>query len=221
MLEKAIRKNSQGEYNNEDIIHKLIMPMQCTSEDIIADKSNLWLIDERLSFHNFLSSDRSINSLPVTESNSNKEPDICSVEIFDNPLLVSEEENPPLASITVIEFKKPMRNNMGQGYEKDPIEQALTYLDKIRKGKVKTKDGILIPDSTSIPAFCYIICDLTDTMKKRCELHDLQITHDKMGYFTYKTNYHAYIEVISLQKLVNSAKQRNRAFFDKLGFPSK
>lgn len=221
MLEKAIRKNSQGEYNNEDIIHKLIMPMQCTSEDIIADKSNLWLIDERLAFHNFLSSDKPITSLPIADSSSTKEPDICSVEIFDNPLLISEEENPPLASITVVEFKKPMRNNMGQGYEKDPIEQVLTYLDNIRKGKVKTKDGILIPDSSAIPGFCYIICDITDTMKARCKLHDLQVTHDKMGYFRYKDNYNAYVEVISLQKLVNSAKQRNRAFFDKLGFPSK
>ena len=41
------------------------------------------------------------------------------------------------------------------------------------------------------------------------------------GYFAYKKNYKAYVEVISFDRLVNLAKERNRAFFDKLGLPTR
>ena len=39
-------------------------------------------------------------------------------------------------------------------------------------------------------------------------------------FFGYKDNVNAYVEVISFDRLVNLAKERNRAFFDKLGLPS-
>jgi hypothetical protein len=38
-----------------------------------------------------------------------------------------------------------------------------------------------------------------------------------LGYFFYSREYRAYVEVISFDRLVNIAKERNRAFFDKLG----
>jgi hypothetical protein len=41
-----------------------------------------------------------------------------------------------------------------------------------------------------------------------------------MGFFTYKASYKAYVEVISYDRLVNAAKERNKAFFDKLGLPT-
>ncbi len=50
-----------------------------------------------------------------------------------NPVLVSERQTLPLASITVIEIKCPMRNDAGVGENKDPIEQVLWYLDRIKK----------------------------------------------------------------------------------------
>jgi hypothetical protein len=41
-----------------------------------------------------------------------------------------------------------------------------------------------------------------------------------MGYFGYKKNMKAFVDVISFDRLVNAAKERNRAFFDKLGLPA-
>ncbi len=43
--------------------------------------------------------------------------------------------------------------------------------------------------------------------------------HGALGYFGYRKNMNAYVEVISFDKLVGAAKERNRAFFDKLGLP--
>jgi hypothetical protein len=43
---------------------------------------------------------------------------------------------------------------------------------------------------------------------------------DYQGYFGYNDNFKAYIEVISFDRLLNAARERNRAFFDKPGLPT-
>ncbi|AHF00818.1 hypothetical protein THIAE_02610 [Thiomicrospira aerophila AL3] len=220
LLQKSIEKLDDGKYAREDMIHELIMPMRKDSNEVLQDSCNLWLIDERLAFHNYLASDKTLNSMPITGNDSNKEPDLLSLRVFDNPLLVNDDTSFPLASITVVEIKRPMRNDMREGEDKDPIDQALGYVERIRDGQAKTKSGLLIPRNHDIPAYCYIVCDLTPTMIKRCKNFSLTMTADGMGYFGYNPNYKAYIEVISFNQLVKAAKERNRAFFDKLGLPS-
>lgn len=220
LLEKAIQRDQNGKYAREDLIHGLIMPMRKDSTEVKFEGFNLWLLDERLSFHDYLASDKTIASMPITGSDDTKEPDICSLYVMDNPILVSEEELPPFSSLTLVEIKRPMRNDASEGGDKDPIEQCLRYLQQIRDGKVTTKNGRPLGNSQHIPGYCYVVCDITPTMKNRCNMHDLTITSDGLGYFGYKKSYEAYIEVISFDRLVNAAKQRNRAFFDKLGLPT-
>ena len=220
LLEQAIQRGEDGKYAREDLIHNLIMPMQKDSNEIMFDSCNLWLLDERLAFHNYLASDKTLLSMPITGCTETKKPDICGLNVFDNPILVSEGDRLPLASIVVIEIKRPMRNDAVEGEEKDPIEQALGYLDKIRHGTVQTALGRPIPKSENIPGFCYVICDITPSIERRCKMHDAIITIDGLGYFFYKKNFKAYVEVISFDRLVNTAKERNRAFFDKLGLPT-
>ena len=220
LLGKAIERDKNGKYSREDLIHGLLMPMGVDSSQLRYDNFNLWLLDERLAFHNYLASDKTINSMPITDSKATKEPDICALNVFDNPILVTEGNKLPLASIVVIEIKRPMRNDAKQGEEKDPIEQAIGYLERIRNGIVTTASGRLIPESKDIPGYCYVICDITPTIQSRCKLAGLNVTSDHMGYFGYNPNYKAYVEVISFDRLVNAAKERNRAFFDKLGLPT-
>lgn len=220
LLSKAIQKDSSGKYAREDLIHNLIMPMRSDSNQARPEDCNLWLVDERLAFHDYLASDKTLAAIPITGSSETKEPDICALNVYDNPILVSEGEKLPLASIVVVEIKRPMRNDAAEGEEKDPIEQALDYLDRIRQGKVTTAGGRPIPKSEHIPGFCYVICDITPTVEKRCKMHDAVSTNDKLGYFFYHKQFGAYVEVVSFDRLVNSAQQRNRAFFDKLGLPA-
>jgi len=221
LLRAVIQRDSDGNYAREDVIHQMIMPMGKTSNDLLPDSANLWLIDERLAFHDYLASDKGLRSMPITGSVSGKEPDILGLNVFDNPILVSEEDNPPLASIVVIEIKRPMRDDAKEGEEKDPIEQALGYLERVREGQVMTSAGRIIPNSSTIPGFCYVLCDLTQSIRRRCKMHDATMTSDGLGYFFYSKNYQSYVEVISFDRLVNMATERNRAFFDKLGLPSK
>ena len=220
ILQKSLELMESGKYAREDTIHELIFPMGKDSDSVMPDGSNLWIIDERLSFHSYLASDKTLRSMPVTNSTATKEPDLLSLKVFDKPILVNDGPGFPLASLTIIEIKRPMRDDMKEGEDKDPIDQCLSYLERIREGGVTTKSGRPIPGSKDIPGYCYVICDLTPTMHKRSRRANLRVTSDGMGYFGYNEPAHAYIEVISFDQLVKAAKERNRAFFDKLGLPA-
>ncbi|CAM4062104.1 hypothetical protein BOBR111200_23610 [Bordetella bronchialis] len=220
ILQQAVQRRDDGRYAREELIHDVIMPMRKTSNDVLFDSANLWLIDERLAFHDFLASDRPLSTLPIVRVGQAKEPDLVALNVFDEPSLFSEGQRLPLASLVVVEIKRPMRNDAAMGEEKDPIEQALGYLDRIRKGQAQTATGRPIPRSEEIPGFCYIICDITPSVERRCKMAQLKATSDCQGYFGYNDNYRAYIEVLSYDRLLNGARERNRAFFDKLGLPT-
>ncbi|MFE2424162.1 hypothetical protein [Streptomyces hokutonensis] len=96
-------------------------------------------------------------------------------------MLAAEGEKLPLPSIVVIEIKRPMRNDASEG--KDPIQQCLEYVNRVRAGGVKTASGRPIPATPEPPAFCYVIADLTSTMENRCKYAGLRPTRDGMGYF--------------------------------------
>ena len=209
LLEKALEWDSTGKYSRENIVHDLIMPRGKTSDTENPDTINLWLIDEKLTFHNYLASDKTIKSNPLIDSECTKQPDILALKGFDIPILISETNQFPLPSITIIEIKRPQRNDYNEGEDRDPIEQALEYIEKIREGRSKTDVGRPIPSSESIPGFCYIVADLTPTLRKRCKIHALQMTSDELGYFGYQPQYKTYIEVYSFDRLVKEAKERN------------
>ena len=223
LLDFAIKRQEDGKFVREDVIHKLIVPMRATSTDAEYQRQNLWLVDERLAFHHFLASDVPLTSNPTTSSTSGKEPDIAALRVFENPMLVGEGE-PQLASITVIEIKRPMREGFQAGEEesKDPILQSLGYLRRLREG-ASTVDGRPIPNAAKIPGFVYVVADLTDSLIDCCKLQQLQATADGMGFFGHQRDesYNAYIQVVSFDGLVASAKERSRAFFDTLGLPAK
>ncbi|MCH7229701.1 hypothetical protein L0U85_02325 [Glycomyces sp. L485] len=221
ILAGLIRSDDHGKYSREDAIHSLLIPMRTDSNEIGTDASNLWIIDERLAFHDYLASDKPLKSMPVTGDGSTKEPDILAtrlVEAPNAPVLAAAGEKLPLPSIVVIELKRPMRGDASEG--DNPIEQCLDYAMRVREGGVRTASGRPIPKSEESPAFCYIVADLTKRMVKRCEMANLRATHDGLGYFGFNEPAKAYIEVMSFDRLVNVATERNRAFFDKLGLPS-
>lgn len=220
ILSQLIQSDSEGKYAREEVIHNLLFPMRAESVDVSNDASNLWILDERLVFHDYLASDKTFKQMPIVEDESRERPDIlCTRNIqSDSPILAAEGNKLPLQSIVVVEIKRPMRNDATE--DRNPIEQCLNYVGRVREGAAKTATGRLIPKTVDSPAFCYIVADLTPTMVNRCKLSGLAMTHDGMGYFGFLESYKAYIEVMSYDRLANAAVERNRAFFDKLGFPS-
>ena len=220
LLRKAMEIQDDGKYSRERVLHSLLMPVGQTSEDIESLRgSNLWLLDERLAFHQYyLGSDKSFSSIPATGATGGQGPDLLAINKYENPHAFSETDKRRQTEITIVEFKRPMNNKYGSGEEADPIVQAYGYL---RKGGVLCSTGRHVSNADNLPAHVYVVADLTPSMKERCDNVGLRAAPDGMSYFGYNSSpsIRAYTEVIDFQGLLSHAVERNAAFFDQLGMP--
>lgn len=214
LLRKAVRQDSDGQYALEGAIHTLVVPMRATSDDIPYDQMNLWLIDERLAFHSYLASDKTFKSIAPIESQSAQRPDLM---VFNRPIAFSEYPSPAFQSVVIVEFKRPMRDDYNDG--ENPISQVYDYIREVRAGTAEQRDGrpLVVPAPT--PFYCYVVCDITKNLRKFADNASLRLGWDGQGYFGYNAPLHAYVEVISFDKLIDDAEKRNRVFFEKLGLP--
>jgi hypothetical protein len=219
LLDKLIELNQENKFENEEIIHSLFFPIRETKKSITHEKQNLWLLDERLTFNSLLASDKMFSQIESLESSADDRMDLIvrQDEVFENAVLYSEEKI-PFESFTIIEFKKPERNDYKHGdRKKDPVKQVRSYIDEIIKNKFKLK-GKSIGASKNTPFYCYIVADITETLYEILEYEAFDPTPDGLGYFKfYDTKVsRAYIEVLPFKKVIKDAKQRNKILFDKL-----
>ena len=211
ILENNLKYQDDNRYAYEESIHQMVFPMQQTSDDVDYTAHNLWLIDEKLSYHYYLASDKKIKSMDPIQSASKNEPDIA---IFDSPFAFTDESEQPFRNITIIEFKRPGRESYG--VSENPIQQVIEYMDDFTNGKIKTKDGLTIDGNSNIRFFCYILCDISEKLKKYIKQYDFQETPDGQGYYFYSKSYNAYMEIVPYNKMIRDSKKRNKILFDKL-----
>ena len=182
--------------------------MQVSSDEVKLDDMNLWLIDDRLAYHHYLASDKFLSKLPVLENGTQKRTDLI---VFDAALSYTAETD-DINSITIVELKRPQRDDN----ENDPVWQVLKYVRDIREGKIKKDNGRDFGDMSRVKFYCYVIGDLTPSMKDSAVGRGLRPTQDNEGYYGYNEGIGAYVEVISYNKLLKNARQRNQVLFDKL-----
>ncbi|ABR47788.1 conserved hypothetical protein [Alkaliphilus metalliredigens QYMF] len=209
LLENGIRKNDSEKFNKESYVHNLIYPMRTTSDDIDYENHNLWLIDEKLAYCSFISSD-------VPFNNDNKE-ERTDIMILDNPVAVSDDENDgnEFDTIVLFELKRPMRDDYSSS--ENPITQLYDYVEKIKAGKAKDKYGRIIKVGIGTKFYLYAICDITPSLEKTIRFNNFKHTTDNMGYYLFNDTYNAYVEILSFNKIIKDSKKRNRILFDKLG----
>lgn len=215
LLERAISLDrTTGKYPLEKAIHRLVFPMRKLSDDVPAEQQNLWVIDERLSYHAFLSSDKELNRTGILETDSESRPDIL---IFNRPLLFTDSTD-PVTSMVVVEFKRADRNDYR---EESPVDQVFRMVRDVRSGVKKDINGRPIrPQAADIPAYCYIICDLSQALETDLQNRGAHRTPDNLGYYAYNPTLNAYYEIISYAKLLGDAKRRNRILFERLNLPT-
>ena len=61
------------------------------------------------------------------------------------------------------------------------------------------------------------VVDITETLEKVLDFLSFTRTPDGLGAYKYNENLHAYIEVLSFDKIRNDAEKRNKVLFEKLG----
>jgi hypothetical protein len=212
LFEKKLRVKDDDKYELEKTIHEVIFPLRTESDEIDYEKHNLWMIDERLSYHKYLASDIPFDQMTEIESQSKNRTDIV---IFNGSSALVDDGVLPYGSIVIIEFKRPMR----KGYPEDdmPVTQVFNYIRDIKSGKALDKYGRqMFIKERPIPFFCYILCDITEKVASNAADSGLTLTPDSQGYFGYNSQHGAYVEIISYDKLLNDSKKRNQILFDKL-----
>ena len=144
-----------NEKATEKAVHNLIFPLQTLSDEIGFEDHNLWMIDDKLSYHKYLASDKKFKKIEPTNSTSDERPDII---VFNRPFAFSND-NKPYESIVLIEFKRPMRDDYSD--DENPIQQINRYAREIIEGEAKDKHEREFDFRKNTPIYAYIICDLT------------------------------------------------------------
>jgi hypothetical protein len=204
VFEKSLKLKDTNKHELENIVHKIIFPLKTDTDTVSYESHNLWLLDERLSFSEYVASDKPLNT-------SDERPDLLS---FDRPIAVREGDelsNP----ITIFELKRPGRTAYSDA--DNPLKQVSDYVKKIRSGNYTNPQGRPVSADENTPAFCFVVCDLTPKIIEFCELYNLTRSPDKESFYGFHSNFKIYFEVISFNKVLKDSKQRNKVFFRKLG----
>lgn len=209
LFQKSLELKEDGGYHSETTVHDIIFPTKTDSNSSFYDDHNLWIIDERLNFASYISSD-----LPLNGGKSER----ADLLIFDKRVAFrgeNESSNP----VTIFEFKKPNRDDfVNPSSDEDPVEQIIRYVNSIKDGKFKTPEGRKINVAENTPFYGYVVCDLSQKVEiwlKRVK--NFKPMPDHKGWFLWVDNINLYIEVISWDKVLHDADMRNKVFFHKLG----
>lgn len=213
LLEKYLEWNDENNsYEREDVLHNLIYTMGGNHSTIDYDFHNLWLLDDRLTFHKYIYSDKQIKSHKPVEgvSASGKETDIA---IYDTAFHYAEKDGyEEVKSVVIFELKRPNRHISYLEFLKQMNEQV----QGIESGMLKDSKGrnVYLPQNT--PVTFYFVCDNNT-------LQELKGTATMEGYI--QTPYGSllrivgvrHVEILTYQTILINARRRNRIFFDKLG----
>lgn len=213
LFEKSLKLNESNKYELEDTVHSIIYPTKSESNQIDYNNQNLWIIDERLSFHNFLSSDKPLNTISDFENDSLDRPDLM---IFNNPISYIEGDEAPFNSVVLVEFKRPMRKGYNET-DDNPIVQLYDYVREIRKGKKLTNDGRTYDIGDHTRFYCFLICDINEKIIQYAENAQLERTYDGLGYYGYNKPLKCTIDIMPFGQVLSNAKKRNKVLFHKLG----
>lgn len=205
LLDKKISLLPAGSTEKEEVIHDIFFPRKATSDLVNYDDHNLWLLDDRLTFHQYATSDLPLKK--IVEKGSDDRPDILAFTEVD--------ESNFARSITVVEFKRPLREDYGK---ESPQAQIIRMISQIRKKNIlSNKKGRPLRTDDSTRYYGYALCDFTAEIREWATNDDYQQLPGDLGYFKYNSNLHASIYIINYDRIVIDVKQRNYAFFEKLG----
>ena len=206
---KSLEVDDSGAYSSEGMVHDIIFPRKGDTEITSFHDHNLWIVDERLNFTTYVSSD-----VPLDGKNTER-PDL----LIYNKRVLFRGDNEASNPITIFEFKKPQRDDfVNTSSQEDPVQQIVRYVNNIRDGKHKTPEGRKMLVAENTPFYGYVVCDLTTKVEAWLEREkDFKPMPDRLGWFQWMGNINLYVEVISWDKVLKDAKMRNQIFFQTLG----
>lgn len=210
LAEAILGYQDDGKMSLEDIFHDLVHPRYEDTESTKFYQHNLWLLDERMAFFSYCTSDRTLHG-----GRRKKGDKVADLIMFDDCSIYNEGDKDTLV---LIEFKRPGRDDYHYGdASKDPVQQVIETAVKIREdGRIITKSGRTIAVPNGVRLYAYVVADVEPSLRSVCEVHDMHDSWDQKGFYTYHAKKDVFIEVMGYDKLIEDAKKRNAAFFEVL-----
>lgn len=207
VLDRFLGVQDDGKFVYEKEIHNIIFPRFKDSKTVNYKEHNLWVLDERLTYHQYISSDNPINTF--TNGSSDKEPDLI---LFDKTFAFGESD---LSSIVIFEFKRPMRKLTGEN--KKVHNQVIGYVEDLMQAKAVDARGRYNDITAQTPKFGFIICDYDKEIEEYLmEFGDFNKT-PKGTLFLYKKGINLMLEVMNYKTLMADVDMRHKAFFKEMG----
>ena len=218
LLEKVRDDTRDSSYQREDILHSFICPLRVnTIEDGTkkvesASSHDLWIIDERLTFAQYFSSDVEFSMLSQAIE-SDERPDVL---IFDYVHGLRQTEEP--SKVLLVEFKRPGRTSYADN--ENPQSQVERYVRKLQGGALSDVKGRPIKLDDRTVFHCFIVADIVGKLDEWT--YTWQHTADGRGrLYQPQSGFRGSIELIGWDALLGDARARNQAFFDRVGISGK
>jgi hypothetical protein len=207
VLDRFLGIQSDGNFVYEKEIHNIIFPRYSDSNVLSYKEHNLWLLDERLTYHSYISSDKPIKTF--SDSQSDEKPDLI---LFDKTFAFGESDN---SSVVIFEFKRPMRQLTGK--DKNVHDQVIGYVEDLMESSSINTRGRYTKVDAQTPKFGYIICDYSlEYEEYLIRFEDFNRT-PKGTLFLYKKGINLMLEIMDYQALMADVDMRHKAFFREMG----
>lgn len=203
LLEKL---TSRHEAALEAHIHRIVFPLRRTNQQVDYEDHNLWLVDDTLSFYEFISSDVPFSQNDAAPTDSRERPDILAFKTGD-----------PFQHVSIVEFKKPDRED-----GENPVEQLARYARRLRDGGSMDVNGVTLPSvAMNVRIDAYAVVTLTPKMQKvlRDGPGEMKCVEEEWRWYGALGNLNMTVEVLDFRAFVRRARQRNQAFFRALSLP--
>ncbi len=223
---------STSRHKPETIVHEVFCPLGVTSDTMDYDDHNLWLIDDRLAYYSYITSDRPIRSFArdtgeVSVETEERRADLTAIgafgeagepdlAIFKRPMLFRRANT--LDPAVIVEFKSPSKTAYSGAPGDNPVIQIRKYIESLIEKTCYAYDGQRITDiNKGTPFLCFLIAEPSQQLYELLRQHQIhRPTPDGDGRFAYLEDLNAYFEFIPYDQVLKNAALRNEAFFRKL-----
>ncbi|RME21448.1 MAG: ATP-binding protein [Candidatus Zixiibacteriota bacterium] len=219
LLERVRDDDRDSSFQREDILHSFICPVRVNNVAKgqgrrvgPSTSHDLWIIDERLTFAEYFSSDVEFSKLAEKFDRDER----SDVLIFDyvHGLRQTDESS----KVLLVEFKRPGRKDYSN--EENPQLQVERYIRLLQSGKLTDVRGRPVTLDQNTIFYCYIVADIVGRLDDWT--YTWQRTADGRGRIYRPTGgFRGFIELMGWDALIEDAKARNKAFFDRAGISGK
>ncbi|HBJ41070.1 MULTISPECIES: ATP-binding protein [unclassified Hyphomonas] len=214
LLEKVRADTKDSSYQREDVLHSFICPIRVEtlteggSQFSAASSHDLWIVDERLTFAQYFSSDVEFSKISETMDSDER----ADVLVFDYVHGLRQTEEP--SKVLLVEFKRPGRTSYNA--DENPQFQIERYVKQLQSGNLTDIKGRPIKLDGNTIFYCFIVADIVGKMDDWS--YSWQRTANGRGrVYRPDSGFRGSIELISWDDLITDARNRNQAFFDKAG----